>query len=353
MEDAGNGVVRLTESASEDNARAQFNLVQKADGIFNFESVHNPGCFLEDAGGCVLRLAKATPGDESWAQFKLIKKTHDIYKVESVRSPGCFLDDGGHGNLQLTGPWVGDTAGEGAQFKFSLRYTLLETVYEDSSFSLQTDLCKSMLQQERGKRISLKDAIDHRWFNCITDVADPLSQELIERLRRRSHLSTLKVALLNMVASRLQGEHLGYYQSLWNRFDADKKGVLEQTDFIKVLSSPEINIHESDALNLHSMADADGNGNVDFNELTGIMFNPSALTQEQLEQHLRCIFHSIASRSQGQGVSEEAQITLKEFESVFSKGNPKPLIKELFSEIDTDKDGSITSKELANFLRDM
>eukprot|EP00927_Polykrikos_kofoidii_P021757 TRINITY_DN20504_c0_g1_i2.p1 TRINITY_DN20504_c0_g1~~TRINITY_DN20504_c0_g1_i2.p1 ORF type:complete len:205 (+),score=30.19 TRINITY_DN20504_c0_g1_i2:367-981(+) len=68
-----------------------------------------------------------------------------------------------------------------------------------------------------------------------------------------------------------------------------------------MLGSPAIGIHGAQAAELHAMADVDGNGIVDFNEFVAIMFNPDLLTQEQLEEHFKTIFDSIASRQNSDG----------------------------------------------------
>eukprot|EP00928_Gymnodinium_smaydae_P087879 TRINITY_DN7206_c0_g1_i1.p1 TRINITY_DN7206_c0_g1~~TRINITY_DN7206_c0_g1_i1.p1 ORF type:complete len:840 (+),score=214.72 TRINITY_DN7206_c0_g1_i1:201-2720(+) len=275
----------------------------------------------------------------------------------------------------------------------------------------QGDLCRRMLRRDRTQRIPMREALKHPWFDSIGRTAEPVPTQMIEQLSRRAQLSDLKIALLNLVASRLQGESLTYYRGVWNTFDTDGDGRISQEAFVQLLSSPEIGIRDVRAMELYAMADVDGNGSIDFNEFVAIMFNPDALTREQLEEHFKSIFHSLMSKNNGsarggqccpkghglfpcfspvagyrcdlcrQGLDAHAKmwscrecnwdecgqcfekrvsddgaggcITLGELESVFPATMSKTLIQQLFKEIDKDADGTIDFNEFSSFLSAM
>lgn len=85
----------------------------------------------------------------------------------------------------------------------------------EAAGSMALDLCQAMLKHDPQKRIRLPAALDHKWLEITIEAPMPLSSREVETLRRRLNHSSLRMSLLNSVASKLQGESLQYYRRSW------------------------------------------------------------------------------------------------------------------------------------------
>lgn len=153
------------------------------------------------------------------------------------------------------------------------------------------------------------------------------------------------MALLNLVVSKLQGESLTHYQKIWNKWDDDNSGVLNQGEFMQMMLSPEIGMDRRSALDLYDLADLDGSGGVDFNEFVAVMWDPDQLKVDELEEHIKGVFYSLSG--------DDASIESHELREAFPADMDSSEISQLFNEIDADGDGSITFDEFNAFLSSM
>lgn len=207
-----------------------------------------------------------------------------------------------------------------------------------------TSLCKAMLTKDFSKRIVLDDAMRHGWFDMIAEDPVQLDAGVARHLKKRATLSTLKVALLNMVAQKLQNDSLETYHRLWKQFDHDENGVLSMDEFDRMLQSPDLGLDAATALELHVMADIDGNGHVDFNEFVALMFNPQAMTSADLEQVFKSIFNDLAGT--------KGELSKDELAAAFPS-QAQTLIPQLFEKMDNDGNGAVSFSEFSDFLSSM
>ena len=79
----------------------------------------------------------------------------------------------------------------------------------------------------------------HNLYSSTLPQSPPsLLKDVLKKIGRRSNLSDLKMMLLNMVASKLQGEHLSYYTALPETFYTDGSGVLPADEFKRMSNAP-------------------------------------------------------------------------------------------------------------------
>lgn len=205
-------------------------------------------------------------------------------------------------------------------------------------------LCKGMLAWSKLQRTSLPAALDSPWFQGGADDSS-LPAGIANAIQQRAVHSALKMVLLNMVASKLQGENLDHYQHLWSIFDKDHSGMLTQEEFVRMLVGE--GMRKFTAEDMFALADIDGSGQIDFNEFVAVMFNPDAMEPRQLQQHLCSIFQDI---SQG-----KSAISVQELACAFPGGmeTQGEVIAQLFKQIDADKNGVVTAQEFETFLSKM
>lgn len=215
-----------------------------------------------------------------------------------------------------------------------------------SAGSDATSLCQGFLMHSKTERIRLSAALEHPWFAIISSDARRLPAEAAVALHRRCELSGLKRALLNLVASKLQGEHQEYYQKMWDAFDKDGSGTLSDADFFELLASPDIAILGDQAIELHGLvADVDGSGGVEFNEFVAVMFNPDALDQEDLERHLKSIFFGVSGQHEA--------TTFEQLAGEFPAETSRSLIQRLFVHMDESGKGKVSFGDFCCFFATM
>lgn len=204
-------------------------------------------------------------------------------------------------------------------------------------------LCKAMLRKSISERIELKEALQHEWFGIVD--ADPanLCTSAAQHLRKRASLSSLKVALLNMVAQKLQNESLERFHKIWKTFDKDNDGKITGQEFVDMLES-QLNIDSVTAVELHCKADVDGNGSVDFNEFVALLLDPKKHSADKTEEAFKSIFKDLAGT--------KGWLNKDEFAAAFP-AETASLIPQLFKEIDADGNGKVDFDEFSDFLSSM
>merc|ERR1712110_887628 len=141
--------------------------------------------------------------------------------------------------------------------------------------------------------------------------------------------------LLNLIASQLQGEALQTYHRMFREIDVDNDGSVTEEEFVPAMVARGMERHQ--ASDLFHAADIHSNGALDFNEFVGIVFDPNALDKKTLQRHVLSIFHKIDT-------SGTNYISFDEFCQVFGTTTPRPVLLEIFKEIDDNGSGRINSR---------
>jgi len=206
-------------------------------------------------------------------------------------------------------------------------------------------LCQRLLVWDPYQRSRVDEALRGTWFQ-ICEVGNvegeaSLPESVTSGLAARHNHSQMKMMLLNMVTSRLQGESLRNYQLLWEECDKDGDGVLSKDEFVNMMVEQGMSRHVAE--DLHAMADLSSDGQIDFNEFVAVMFNEDGLEPEVLEGILKSVFMEIAG--------SDGRITVDELIEAFpSAAVNKKVVEELFGEIDTNGDGYVTLAEFNEFV---
>merc|ERR1712032_42617 len=206
-------------------------------------------------------------------------------------------------------------------------------------------LCQRLLAWEPSQRPLVDSALRGTWFQ-VCEVGNvegeaSLPEDVTRGIAERKNHSQMKMMLLNMISSRLQGESLRNYQLLWKTCDNDGDGVLSKEEFVKMLVAQ--GMSQGVAEDLHAMADLSGDGRIDFNEFVAVMFNEESLAPDVRENVLKSVFMNIAG--------SDGRITVDELVKAFPPAAVEEyLVEKLFKEIDTNDDGHVSAEEFNSFV---
>jgi len=219
-----------------------------------------------------------------------------------------------------------------------------------SAGDLAIGLCRGMLAYESKDRPDLAVAMRHPYFDVLESEARPLPANLVNLLEKRTQLSTLKIAMLNFVASKLQGAYLHRYAEMWEKFDADLVGGVTCEAFMKILTT-ELGFSEAKATDLFRLADTGSKetsmdvARLDFNEFVALMFDAESFADGELELFLKGVFDDIAP--------DDGRLYFKSFVSMFPNSMSRPALQTLFKEMDQFDSGYVTSSDFQKFVESM
>lgn len=211
------------------------------------------------------------------------------------------------------------------------------------------ELTRQLLQVKPERRIPVRDAMKSPWFSKsqLTEAAERLNPQVCRAHVEKAMGLKLREVLLMLVASKLQGEHLTFYQRAWEQWDENHDGVMDRSEFRRLWTSLEFpggrksGIGGMNSDEIFDSVDVDGNGTLDFEEFVAFMFDPKRLTRDVMIMYFRSAFMSLCGAS--------GTVDRQGLEDLFSQ-DARPLVAKLFEEIDTDKSGSIDFDEFCNYV---
>jgi serine/threonine protein kinase len=219
----------------------------------------------------------------------------------------------------------------------------VKSIDGDAARSVLTGL----LDVKPEKRFTMEQALKQQWFelaNSTTTVS--FGPKAAQLLRARAKCSKLRVGLLNLVGSMLQGESLKYYNEIWSQYDAG--GVMTLSQFEDMFNGSGLgdgalypSFSGPSAQDVFNMADGDGDGQISFDEFVAIMFNPDELDEAQRIEYLKAAFKILAN--------DNDEITVEAMRGLFVDQNIE-VLTELFQDIDADGSGVVDYDEFAAYI---
>merc|ERR1712032_805797 len=214
------------------------------------------------------------------------------------------------------------------------------------------ELTVSMLQVDRCKRVALPSAVTHGFFRLGEDLPGHehgkhhLSAAVVKAHEDRIYNFRLREVILELVESKIAGEHLSYYAQLFDEFDLDHDGCLGREEFAKVWASLDYpaGVKKPSAEVVFKDVDTDRDGIINFDEFVAFAFDPSLLREGEREQYFHSAFNSIRKGDDG--------VDRNSFKELFA-AEAVPLVDRLFDEIDCDHSGKIEYSEFAKYLLEM
>jgi len=202
-------------------------------------------------------------------------------------------------------------------------------------------LLRDMLRKNKVMRPTAAACLDHSWFTQkALKTKDTLASGV--RFEFNADKSQARQILLNALASKLQREHKDASFTVFDRYDADHSGEIDREEFKKALKDMDQGPGTADML--FDRGDVDGNGMLSFTEFVAATFDwKASIGPEKLEEQLQSLIASLDGDNSG-------TIDCTELAKLFEGCLEAKDIRDVFSKIDEDGNGSIGAKEMHTFL---
>ncbi|CAA0838199.1 Calcium-dependent protein kinase 3 [Striga hermonthica] len=206
------------------------------------------------------------------------------------------------------------------------------------------DLVKKMLQSDPKDRLSAVEVLNHPWMREDGDASDkPLDIAVLTRMKQFRAMNKLKKVALKVIAENLSEEEIIGLKEMFKSMDTDNSGTITYEELKAGLPKLGTKLSESEVKQLMEAADVDGNGTIDYIEfITATMH----MNRMEREDHLYKAFEYFDKDKSGYITMEELEHAMKEYNMGDSK-----TIKEILTEVDTDRDGKINYDEFAAMMR--
>ncbi|XP_047330895.1 calcium-dependent protein kinase 24 [Impatiens glandulifera] len=205
------------------------------------------------------------------------------------------------------------------------------------------ELVKGMLDPNPFSRLTVAEALDHRWIHDAHKVPDiPLGENVRARIKQFALMNKFKKKALSIVADNLPEEQVAGLKQMFHMMDTDKDGHLSLEELKEGLRMIGQNVPDNDAKLLMEAADIDGNGMLDCEEFVTMSVHLKRITNEDEEQ-LQRAFNYFDKNGSGYIEFEELRQSLLEDNIIVA--NNDQIIRDIIFDVDLDKDGTISYGE--------
>ncbi|KAF5942064.1 hypothetical protein HYC85_019706 [Camellia sinensis] len=203
------------------------------------------------------------------------------------------------------------------------------------------ELVKGMLDPNPYNRMTVEEALEHRWIHNAHQVPNvPLGENVRTRIKQFSLMNKFKRKVLRVVADNLPQEEVAGIKQMFHMMDTDKNGNLtfeELKDGLQMIGQP---VADPDVRMLMDAADIDGNGTLNCEEFVTMSVHLKKIGSgdEQLRQAFRYF-----------DKNDNGYIEIEELKEGLLEDNLGPnndqVIQDIIFDVDLDKDGRVSYKE--------
>ncbi|CAL9040804.1 calcium-dependent protein kinase 15-like [Musa acuminata AAA Group] len=208
------------------------------------------------------------------------------------------------------------------------------------------ELVRKMLRADPKERLTAAEILNHPWMREDGAPDKPLDLTVLNRMKQFRAMNKLKKVALKVIAESLSEDEIMGLKEMFKSIDTDNSGTITYEELkagLPKLGNLGIKISESEVRQLMEAADVDGNGSIDYIEfITATMH----MNRMEKEDHLYRAFEYFDEDKSGYITVEELEQALKKY----NMGDEKT-IKEIITEVDTDRDGRINYDEFATMMR--
>ncbi|KAK9209711.1 hypothetical protein WN944_002079 [Citrus x changshan-huyou] len=209
------------------------------------------------------------------------------------------------------------------------------------------DLVRRMLTLDPKKRITAAEVLEHPWLKESGKASDkPIDTAVIFRMKQFRAMNKLKKLALKVIVENLPTEEIQKLKEKFTEMDTDNNGTLSYDELKAGLAKLGSMLTESDIKQYMQAADIDGNGTIDY-----IEFITATMQRHKLErfEHLYKAFQYFDKDNSGYISVDELETAFKEY----NMGDDATIatINEIMSEVDRDKDGSISYDEFRAMMK--
>jgi len=143
----------------------------------------------------------------------------------------------------------------------------------------------------------------------------------------------------------LTPQQIEEFREAFQLFDKDGSGSIDTEEIGQVMRALGQNPTEAELKHIIQEIDQDGNGSMDFNEFLSLMRAKMTFDYDmaEIQEAFRIFDHN------GDGVI--SMVELRRVAQSVGERFTEQEFQEMYSEVDTDKDGKITFEDFANVLK--
>lgn len=230
-----------------------------------------------------------------------------------------------------------------AKGKYSLEGEEWEGISEEAK-----DLIRKMLTYDPSKRISAKDALEHKWFSQAlqqTTVNKELMQHNLRNLKTFRAEQKLQQAAFTFIASQLTSkEEKQQLMETFKQLDKNGDGILSREEILEGYKQHmDEEEAEAEVNRIMQMVDLDKSGAIDYTEfIAATLDRKKMINKERLEQ----AFNMFDKDGNGTISADE----LKEILGGQLSSMDNAVWEEIVKEVDTNGDGVISLEEFTEMM---
>ncbi|XP_052173295.1 calcium-dependent protein kinase 24-like [Diospyros lotus] len=208
------------------------------------------------------------------------------------------------------------------------------------------ELVKAMLDPNPYSRMTVEEAMEHRWIHNAHQVPNiPLGENVRTRIKQFSLMNKFKKKVLRVVADNLPYEKVAAIKEMFHTMDTNKDGVLTFQELKAGLHKIGHQIADNDVQMLIDAADVDGNGVLNCEEFVTMSVHLKRIGND--DELLRQAFRYFDKNDNGYIEFDELRQDLldDDLDSNNNNNSPDQLVRDIILDVDLDKDGRISYKE--------
>jgi calcium-dependent protein kinase len=199
------------------------------------------------------------------------------------------------------------------------------------------ELIALLLNLDIAKRYTASEALEHPWLKGTTATETPISATVLSSLKSFNGNNKFKAAVLNLMTDYLGPAEIAQLKATFQALDENKDGKISVAEMKRAMNRPtglaELKgITEEELLRIMTVADADGDGALSYEELLQTAINRKLVAKEERLYEAFCKFD----------LNGDGRVTLEEIAKAL--GDPSKA-KELIAEVDVDGDGTVSYDE--------
>lgn len=203
-----------------------------------------------------------------------------------------------------------------------------------------------MLTKDTEKRISAKEALEHKWFKNLkagTVNRKALSGALDGLKEYRSEQTLQQAALTYIVTQLATKEDTQQLDQVFKKLDVDHDGKLSLDELLGGLQKVLPEMTEEEARELFKQADSDNSGFIDYSEWISATINKKKILSDE---NLKSAFKLFDRDNSG-------KISTSEIKKILDQGKKidQSVWEEIIKEVDENQDGEIDFDEFCHMMQ--
>jgi len=201
------------------------------------------------------------------------------------------------------------------------------------------EFCQLMLKKSPKRRLKLEAALAHKWVQGKSTSNEKVADDVIRVLRQFNQQSKLKKAITKTLAANMGMEPEKKIKEHFNRLDKNGDGALDSKELSLLLMDMGFSKNQAhlEAIEIIKTSDADGSGEIEFNEFAQIWQRKLLSVNDS---YIHAVFSVFDENGDGNINADELAKVL----DMQGAGDDEKIV-EIIKEVDSDGDGVISWDE--------